>query len=266
MEYQGPPNNSGGWGNNQQQSNWGNNQQSNWGGNNNGWGNQPPNSNWGGNNNGWGNQGNQPSNWGGNNTGWGGNNQQSNWGGNNNGWGNQGNQPSNWGGNNNGWGNQGNQPPNSNWGGNNNGWGNQGNQQSNWGGNNMNNGPVTFIIKPIEGMLLKDLDTFSKMDPFCAIDIGGNKQRTKTCQGGGKNPKFHDTLTFTGTNSTVMNVAVFDEDLTSNDLAGQGTYNLTAALNNMGMSNNEYIDLHKNGKSAGRILISIMAKQGNQGW
>ena len=132
----------------------------------------------------------------------------------------------------------------------------------------MNNGPVKFIIKPIEAMLLKDLDTFSKMDPFCAIDIGGDKQRTKTCQGGGKNPKFHDTLTFnlTNTNSTVMNVAVFDEDLTSNDLAGQGTYNLTTALNNMGMSNNEYIDLHKNGKSAGRILISIMAQQGNQGW
>lgn len=33
------------------------------------------------------------------------------------------------------------------------------------------------------------------------------------------------------------------------------------------MSNNEYIDLHKNGKSAGRVLISVMAQQGNNnGW
>ena len=257
MEYQGS-NNTGGWGN--QQSNWGN-QQSNWGNQppQSGWGNQPPQSGWG----------NQPqNNWGGN--------QQSNWGSNNNGWGNQppqsgwGNQPPQ-----SGWGNQ----PQSNWGGNqqsnwgpnNNGWGNQpqsnfGNQQSNWGNQNQNNGPITFIIKPIEAKMLKDLDTFSKMDPFCAIEIGGNKQRTKTCQGGGKNPKFFDTLTFNNANSKVMSVAVFDEDVTTNELAGQGTYDLTNAVKNMGMSNNEFIDLLKNGKSAGRVLISVMAQQGQSGW
>jgi len=104
------------------------------------------------------------------------------------------------------------------------------------------------------------------MDPFCAIDIGGDKQRTKAHQGGGKTPKFHETLTFTST-SRIMNVAVFDEDVTTNELAGQGTYNLSTAVNNLGMSNNEYIDLHKNGKSAGRVLISIQAQQGNNnGW
>jgi len=104
------------------------------------------------------------------------------------------------------------------------------------------------------------------MDPFCAIDIGGDKQRTKAHQGGGKKPKFHETLTFTST-SRIMNVAVFDEDVTTNELAGQGTYNLSTAVNNLGMSNNEYIDLHKNGKSAGRVLISIQAQQGNNnGW
>jgi hypothetical protein len=75
------------------------------------------------------------------------------------------------------------------------------------------------------------------MDPFCAIDIGGNKQRTKTCQGGGKKPKFHDTLTFTS-NSPIMNVAIFDEDVTTNELAGQATYNLSNAANNIGISQN----------------------------
>lgn len=220
-----------GWGQQQQgsnwgppQSNWGQPQQSNWG--------QPPNSGWG-----------QPqqSNWGPPpNSGWG-QPQQSNWG-----------QPqqSNWG-----------PPPNS-------GWGQP--QQSNWtqppnsGWGQQPSGPVTFIIKPIEANLLKDLDTFSKMDPFVAISIDGNKQRTQAHQGGGKHPRFSDTLTFTST-GTLMQIAVFDEDVTSNDLCGEGSYNLTNAIKHMGQSNTEWIDLMKKGKPAGRVCISIMAQGGNQG-
>ena len=101
------------------------------------------------------------------------------------------------------------------------------------------------------------------MDPFVALSIDGNKQRTSAHQGGGKHPKFHDTLTFTST-GTLMQVAVFDEDVTNNDLCGEGTYNLTNARKNMGMSNNEWIDLTRKGKSAGRVLISIMAQGGSQ--
>ena len=60
-----------------------------------------------------------------------------------------------------------------------------------------------------------------------------------------------------------MQIAVFDEDVFSNDLCGEGSYNLSKAVQNMGKSNNEWIDLSKNGKPAGRILISITAQNGN---
>ena len=99
------------------------------------------------------------------------------------------------------------------------------------------------------------------MDPFVAISIDGNKQRTQAHQGGGKHPKFSGALSFT-TTGTLMQVAVFDEDVMSNDLCGEGTYNLSNAVRNMGMKNNEWIDLKKNGKPAGRVLISIQAQAG----
>ena len=64
-----------------------------------------------------------------------------------------------------------------------------------------------------------------------------------------------------------MQIAVFDEDVMSNDLCGEGTYNLSNAVRNIGMSNSEWIDLSKKGKPAGRVLISITAQRGgNQGF
>ena len=49
-------------------------------------------------------------------------------------------------------------------------------------------GKVT--ISPVGATLNRDLDTFSKMDPYCQIDVGGVKQQTKPDEGGGKNPKW----------------------------------------------------------------------------
>ncbi len=58
---------------------------------------------------------------------------------------------------------------------------------------------MSFVIKPIEGLFKKDLDTFSKMviyslskDPYVIIFIGNRKYRSKTHKGGGKRPIWTD--------------------------------------------------------------------------
>lgn len=78
------------------------------------------------------------------------------------------------------------------------------------------------------------------MDPFVSVTIGNNKQRTQAHQGGGKNPRWMNTLTFNGvtSNERLMRIAVFDEDVTTNEMVGEGTYDITKAVKNMNQSQN----------------------------
>ena len=64
--------------------------------------------------------------------------------------------------------------------------------------------------------------------------ISGQRQKTRTHQEGGKQPRWNDTLNFTITNPTGMNVQVWDEDMINDDLVGEGFVDLSGYLSNPG--------------------------------
>ena len=84
---------------------------------------------------------------------------------------------------------------------------------------------MSLIVKPISAMLTKDMDFIGKMDPYVVCQIGGEKKRTKTHNGGGKKPQWMDTLNFM-TQGPVMSVSVYDDDFGKDDFIGEGSIQL----------------------------------------
>lgn len=54
----------------------------------------------------------------------------------------------------------------------------------------------TLLIKCINAKLTHDTETFGKMDPYVVVTIGGRKEKTRTHENGGKNPRWGETLRF----------------------------------------------------------------------
>ena len=129
---------------------------------------------------------------------------------------------------------------------------------------------MPLIVKPISAILTKDKDflgksvcSFFMQDPYCIIQIGNEKQTTRTCSGGGKSPQWTDTFQFNSTDKT-LRVQVLDDDTFRDDMIGEGNVNLTQCYQNPNRTENcnifliaEYVDLIHHGKSVGRVLISL---------
>lgn len=62
-------------------------------------------------------------------------------------------------------------------------------------------------------------------DPYCIVFLGNEKQRSKTCSGGGKEPSWTDTFIF-NKNEQLLRVQVWDDDTFSDDMIGEGTLSL----------------------------------------
>ena len=98
---------------------------------------------------------------------------------------------------------------------------------------------MPLIVKPISAQLVKDKDFFGKsvsfiliQDPYCIIMVGNEKQTSRTCNGGGKQPSWTDTLQFNSTDQ-LLRVQVYDHDTFSrDDLIGDGTVNLAQFYQN----------------------------------
>ena len=143
--------------------------------------------------------------------------------------------------------------------------GNQGGfgQQPNQGGQfGLQTGQI--IVRPLSGCFTEDLDFWTKMDPFCEFRYGQQIHKSSVHQEGGKTPKWNDVLKFNRTNDTVINVKVQDEDITSNDLVGDGILNLGHAFSSAGTQVNETVQLTNKGKNTGTVLISVEFHP--QGW
>lgn len=55
----------------------------------------------------------------------------------------------------------------------------------------------------------------------------------------------------------MLRVTLYDDDFGKDDLIGEGTLNLNQLYSMPNRTENEYIDLVRKGKSAGRVLISL---------
>ena len=114
-----------------------------------------------------------------------------------------------------------------------------------------------FTIKPVSAKLTRDTDTFSKMDPFCVIIIGNQKQTSSVHKAGGKFPQWSDAFSFKHTNEGLATIEVWDVDTASaNDLVGSGALSLAKFFKG-GPEVNEWVDITYKGKSAGQVLLSI---------
>lgn len=103
---------------------------------------------------------------------------------------------------------------------------------------------MSIVVKPINGMLTKDLDVFGKMvwsylikDPYVVCIIGSEKKRGAPHNGGGKKPQWQDTFVFS-TCGQLMQIQVWDQDNLNDDLIGEGSMNLNSLYNSPGRAEN----------------------------
>jgi Ca2+-dependent lipid-binding protein len=68
--------------------------------------------------------------------------------------------------------------------------------------------------------------------PYCKIYLGGQYQRSSTCQSGGKNPSWSDSffITIPFNSDPMLQVEIWDDDAVNDDMIGSGSYNLAQYL------------------------------------
>lgn len=100
-------------------------------------------------------------------------------------------------------------------------------------------------------------------DPYVIFTVGSESKRTSTAQNQGKKPAWKDALAFTQKAET-LKITVMDEDVTTDDMIGEGTFNITGAFSHPGVpktckicGNLVPIDVYYKNKPAGKILVTV---------
>jgi len=118
--------------------------------------------------------------------------------------------------------------------------------------------PGTLIVKPEYARLTHDVDTFTRMDPYCTVKIGSQSQSTKVCEKGGKNPNWGTaSFSFRITSEDIVNIEVWDKDLISkNDLIGEGSLAIPTIISG-GPNCSLNCPLFYKGKAAGEVYLQF---------
>ena len=121
--------------------------------------------------------------------------------------------------------------------------------------------PGTFIIKPIEANLTHNTDIITKMNPYCAFNIGGSRIKSQICKKGGKHPHWNESITLPVTNESTVLVELMDKDrITHDDLVGSFMLDLSE-IQSSGQVSKWYPLSYKN-KAAGEILLEAVYQPG----
>eukprot|EP00347_Sterkiella_histriomuscorum_P014257 403361573 len=116
--------------------------------------------------------------------------------------------------------------------------------------------PGTLFIRCISAKLTHDTETFGRMDPYVKITIGATTLKTKTHNSAGKTPRWEETLKFKLSGSEEeIKIAVWDEDMTNDDLVGDTVYFLDE-IKSKGKFQ-EAVKLAYKGKEAGIVNIEF---------
>ena len=111
------------------------------------------------------------------------------------------------------------------------------------------------MLTAIEGNLIRDTETFGKMDPYLVIEYKGGKFKTKTHNNGGKRPHWNQVFKLdVHSLSDDLILKVFDEDLTSDDFVGMGIVKVSSLVINGGVS--DWFDITYREKKAGMVHLS----------
>ncbi|OMJ87105.1 hypothetical protein SteCoe_11255 [Stentor coeruleus] len=113
----------------------------------------------------------------------------------------------------------------------------------------------TLIIRPICARMTRDTDFLSKMDPYCIITLGSQKQKTRIASGAGKMPSWQDQFVFKKTYEDTISVAVWDYDSNSrDDLVGEAVVPIGRILSTPNWD--DWVELAYRGKKSGDIRLS----------
>lgn len=107
-----------------------------------------------------------------------------------------------------------------------------------------------------EAKLFRDTEIFGEMDPFVVIQYLTHKERTKTVESGGKNPRWkNEKFEFKIEKLTdKITFRCFDEDSIIDDNLGE----ITVAVKFLaleGSTSSEWLKLKYKGKASGEIFI-----------
>jgi len=123
---------------------------------------------------------------------------------------------------------------------------------------------MTMLVKPTCGDFKRDTDVFSKMDPYCVVDINGQKHQTKVHNNGGKKPVWNDQLVFKVNGlERVAKLMIYDKDVCSSDFVCEATLSLNGIFQNKHFSG--WVPCTYKGKPSGQIMVAIEVMGGNQG-
>lgn len=123
----------------------------------------------------------------------------------------------------------------------------------------------TLTVRPIAAQLTKDQDWFGRQDPYCVIEVGSQKQRSRTHTDGGKNPSWNDSLSFQINGEQQVHISVFDRDiLTRDDFICDTTIPLMTVFQRR--QHSEWFPLYRKGRSGGRINVRLEFIPSNQGF
>lgn len=116
--------------------------------------------------------------------------------------------------------------------------------------------PARLILRPVAAKLTKSKDWFTKMDPYLIIQVGNQKQRTKTHKNGGKNPSWQDSFAFELTgHEAMLNVMCYDKDVfTSDDFIAQCSINMEIFFHKK-KGQQWFRMIRKGGKDGGQLLL-----------
>jgi len=93
------------------------------------------------------------------------------------------------------------------------------------------NGVLTLTVHKARN--LKDTEIIAKMDPYAKLTLGREHFKTHHHQNGGRNPVWNHAMVFNVHNlapEESIRVEVYDHDLMSDDLVGQGRWSLKQLL------------------------------------
>ena len=115
----------------------------------------------------------------------------------------------------------------------------------------------TLVIKPLEAELTHDTDWITKMDPYVQVVLGTQKAKGQVNHGGGKNPKWSDTISIQRTYEPAAYIEIKDKDtFSSDDLVGCAQVDLNQLPPGSVVA--EWYPLFFNQKPAGKVLLEIV--------
>ena len=113
-----------------------------------------------------------------------------------------------------------------------------------------------LTVKPVCAKLTYSTETFGKMDPYCVITCGSQKQKTRTCNNADKNPSWTDQFNFQIVGQQMIHVALYDKDtFTKDDFICEGNIPLMDVVSSGKVS--QWFPLTRKGKNVGDIRVDM---------